>query len=208
MEKIILVGGGGHCRVIIDAILLSKNYTIEGIIDKRLDKGCKVAGIEVLGDDDSLQKLYEKGIRKAFISVGSIGDCSARKAIYEKLKAIGFDLPVVIHPNAVVASDVDIEEGTFVAAGAVINTGTEIGKNAIVNTLSSIDHDCKIGNFCHIAPGATLSGEVIVREYTHIGAGATVIQGINIGKDCMVGAGTTVRYDMLTGKKNYGSDEK
>ncbi|NQT95551.1 MAG: acetyltransferase [Candidatus Omnitrophica bacterium] len=191
-DKIILVGGGGHCKVVIDAIQKSGSFEIYGIADSSLPKDETVLGIKVLGDDTILEELLKDGIKYAFISVGSIGNCGVRKKIYENLKDIGFELPVIIHPNAVKASDVETGEGTFVAAGAVINPGTKIGKNVIINTRSSVDHDCAIGDFVHIAPGAILSGGVKVGDEAHIGTGAKVIQSLEIGKRAFICAGITI----------------
>lgn len=192
MKKIIIVGGGGHGRVMIDAILEQKEFAVSGIIDPRIDKGTSILGIEVLGSDDMIPELFGKGIRYACIGVGSVGDCGARKRIYENLKEIGFTLAVVKHPKAVVAKDVTFEEGAFVAAGAVINTGARIGKNAIINTSSVVEHDCRIGSFVHIAPGAILGGGVIVGDETHIGMGAKIIQSKVIGKKCFIRANSTI----------------
>lgn len=196
MKKIILIGGGGHCRVIIDAIKRFGEFDIYGITDMSLPKGTTILGVKVIGTDDLLPELFNKGIRSVFIAVGSIGDCSIRKEIYNNLKNIGFRLPVIIHPNAVIAEGVTFGEGTFIAAGVVINPDVKIGKNVIVNTSSSIDHDCQIGDFVHITPGVTLSGGVKIGSQTHIGIGAKIIQGINIGSNCMVKAGQLVCKDI------------
>lgn len=195
-KKIILVGGGGHCKVVIDAINKSGKFSIEGIIDNKLKVGEKVIGISVIGGDNKLSELYKGGITKAFIAVGSVGDCSVRKVIYEKLNDIGFNLVVIVHPQAIVAQDVTIGAGTLVAAGAVINPAATIGRNVIINTRASIDHDCEIGDFVHIAPGVTLSGTVKIGEDTHVGTGTSVIQDISIGKRCMVKVDTTVKRDV------------
>lgn len=200
-KKIVLIGGGGHCKVVMDAIRNSKEFTIYGIVDPKLSMVKLISGVRVIGADDMLPKLLKKGIRNAFIGVGSIGNCEIRKRIYRKLRKNGFHLPVIIHPKAVLASGVKIGNGTFVAAGVVINPGVKIGENAIINTSSSIDHDCVIGNFVHIAPGSTLCGGVAVGDETHIGSGANVVQNINIGKKCLLKAGATLFQDMRDGAR-------
>ncbi|MFH1394897.1 MAG: acetyltransferase [Candidatus Omnitrophota bacterium] len=194
-QKLIIIGGGGHAKVIIDAVLAGDEYDIHGIIDQKLEKGTKVLGVPVLGTESILSELFDAGIKNAFIGVGSIGNCDVRRNIYRKLKNIGFNLPVIIHPKAVVARDVEIEEGTFVAASATINPGTKIGKNVIINTSSSIDHDCCIEDFVHVAPGAILCGTVTVGGQTHIGMGANIIQSVKIGKGCFIRAGSLVESD-------------
>jgi UDP-perosamine 4-acetyltransferase len=202
-KKIVLVGGGGHCKVVMDAIKNFQKFSIYGIVDKNLPMGKLIGGVKVIGADDMLPKLFEKGIRNAFISIGSIDNCEVRKKIYAQLKKNKFQLPIVIHPKSIVAKGVEFGEGTFVAAGAVINPSVKIGNNVIINTSSSIDHDCKIGDFVHIAPGVTLCGSVTVGDETHIGVGANIVQNVKIGKRCIVGAGTTVRYDLKDGQKNF-----
>jgi len=200
-ERIVLVGGGGHCKVVIDAIRKEGLYSICGITDATLIKGVSILNAKVLGTDDMLLSLYKEGVRHAFITVGSLGDCSVRLSIFEKLKRIGFNLPVVAHPSAVIASDVEIGEGAFIGANVTINPGTKIGKNAIINTRSSIDHDCEIGSFVHIAPGAILSGGVKVKEGAHVGTGAKIIQYLKIGHNAFIAAGNTVT-------KNVRDDER
>lgn len=200
-RKIILLGGGGHCKVIIDAIESSESFDIYGVLDPVLSKGSSVLGVHVIGADSALPEIYRKRIRCAFISVGSIGNCGPRKRIYAALKEIGFGLPVIVHPKAVVAKDAVIGEGSFIAAGAIINPAVRIGGNVIVNTNSSVDHDCQVGDFVHIAPGVALSGGVKVGDETHLGIGASVLQNITIGKRCMVRAGTILRHDVPDGKK-------
>jgi UDP-perosamine 4-acetyltransferase len=207
-KKIVLIGGGGHCKVVIDALKLGKKFDICGITDARLPVKTKILGIPVLGKDEMLLKVFKKGIKYAFISVGSVGDCSVRKRIDDKLRKIGFKLPVIIHPKAVVAKDVEIGEGVFVAAGSVINPGTRIGRNAIINTSSSVDHDCEIGDFVHVAPGVTLSGAVRVSSEAHIGTGANIIQCIKIGKSAKIKAGALVAGDVADGQIWGKADRK
>lgn len=203
-ERIVLVGGGGHAKVIIDAVRGSKDFGIYGIIDPALKIRTSVLGIQVKGPDDILPQIFRNGIKCAFIGIGSVGNCSVRKKIYTMLKGIGFKLPYIVHPKAIVAEGVSIEEGAFVAAGAVINPGVKIGKNVIINTSSSVDHDCAIGDFVHIAPGAILSGGVKVGDEAHIGTGANIIQGITIGKKAFIGAGSIITSDVAKERRVYG----
>lgn len=201
--KVILIGGGGHAKVVIDAIKRSDIFSVSGILDPAFKKGESVLSVPIAGSDSDLPEIFKKGIRAAFISVGSIGNCDVRKRIYENLKRIGFKLPVITHPNAIVAEGVEIGEGTFIAAGVVINSGTKIGVNAIINTVSSVDHDCQIGDFVHIAPRATLSGDIEVGDETHIGTGANIIHSLRIGKRCMIGAGATITRDIADDARIY-----
>lgn len=187
--------------MVIDTIRLSRRFAILGIIDNNQNID-KVLGIRRIGNDNDLRRVFKKGCRYAFVAIGSVGDSSLRKAIADNLTSIGFCLPVLYHPSAVISKHTSIGEGTFIAAGSVINAGTKIGRQVIINTASSIDHDCSIGDFAHIAPGVTLSGAVNVGEETHIGTGAKVIQGINIGRKCLVAAGSIIYRDIPDGTKH------
>lgn len=204
-EQIVIIGGGGHAKVVIDVIKIENKITIYGIVDPYVPVGTPIMGVKVIGGDHMLKKLFKKGISAAFIGVGSVKDCKVRKKIYDNLKKIGFWLPVIKHPRSIIANDVKCQEGVFIAAGVVINSATRIGRNAIINTSVSIDHDCTVGDFVHIAPGVTLSGGVKVGDGSHIGAGATVIQGITIGKGCLVAAGTTLCHNISDNERYYGS---
>lgn len=194
-EKIVLVGGGGHCKVVIDAIMSAGEYEIEGVVDPQLGSGSDVLGVPVVGDDSVLAGLFKKGVRKAMISVGSVGDPSLRKELYAKVRKMGFEFPAVVHPKTVIGRDVKIGEGAFLAASVTVNPGTRIGANAIINTSASIDHDCSIGDFAHIAPGVILSGGVEVGDETHIGTGAKVAQYTKIPAKKKIKAGDLVYTD-------------
>jgi len=204
-REILLIGGGGHCKVVIDAIRKSGKFKIYGIIDPKLRVNETILGVKVLGKDRMIPGLSKRGLKYAFVSIGSIGDCRARKRIDALLRREGFKLPVIVHPKAIIASDVEFGAGTFVAAGAIVNPGVRTGRNTIINTCSSVDHDCIIGDFVHIAPRATLSGAVRIGNETHVGTGAKIIQSLDIGERCIIGAGQTIRHDMSCGEKSYGN---
>lgn len=192
-EEIILIGGGGHAKVIIDALKGQNKFSIFGILDNNIPAGKDVLGIKVLGDDSLLEDLFEKGIKKAFICVGSVGDVSTRQKIYKRVKAIGYELPYIIHPQAYVADSIFVGEGSFLAAGVIINPGTKIGKNVIINTKASVDHDCDIGDFVHIAPGSILGGNINIGNNVHVGMGAIVVQGVVIKENAFIKARELVK---------------
>ena len=196
MEKIVLLGGGGHAKVIIDLINACGNYEIAGIVDAKLAVGVSVSGGTVLGDDGILSKLYASGIKNTCIAVGSIKDNSVRKALYEKVKNAGFLVPALIHPSAVISGKSHIREGAQIMAGAIVQTDSSIGENTIVNTGAIVEHDCAVGSHVHICPGATLSGWCLIGEGAFIGAGATVLQGTKIGSNAVVAAGAVVIADV------------
>lgn len=196
MKKIVIIGGGGHAKVIIDLINVCGSYEIAGIVDAQLDIGVFVSGVAVLGDDRILSELYEDGLRNACIAVGSVKDNSKRRALYEKVKNAGFLAPVLIHPSAVISGKSHVREGAQIMAGAIVQTDSSIGENTIVNTGAIVEHDCIIGDHVHICPGAVISGGCKIGEGSFVGAGATVMQGIKIGSNSIVSAGAVAINDV------------
>ncbi|WP_055668132.1 acetyltransferase [Desnuesiella massiliensis] len=189
-KKIVLLGAGGHCKVIIDIIKSTSQYEIIGITDKNVRRS--TLDIPILGDDNILENLYKNGIEYAFICLGAIDNLSLRNNLYKMLKNIGFKIPVLIHKNAIISQNVSIGEGTCIMPGAIVNSGAYIGENCIINTGSVIEHDCKIQNNTHISPKVCLGGGVKIGYNSHIGIGANIIQGISIGNDVTIGVGAVV----------------
>ncbi len=193
MNSVILVGGGGHARVLADSLILQENKIL-GFVDPK-QKEMRVAGrwIPYLGTDKIL--LDKKLPQKAFLvnGVGSVGNPKIRKQIFERFKAAGYSFSAVIHPSAILARDVQRGEGVQVMAGAVVQAGTHLGNNCIINTRASVDHDCRIGDHVHIAPGAILCGGVKISEGSHVGCGAVIIQGVTVGRHLLIPANTLVK---------------
>lgn len=179
MNRLIIIGASGHGKVVADIAALNGYKDIVFLDDDENIKEC--AGYPVIG------KSTEASNGEVFVAVGN---AETRKRLMELYK--DRVLPLLIHPNAVVADDVEIGNGTVVMAGAVINPGVRIGKGCIINTSSSVDHDCIVEDFCHVSVGAHLSGTVVVGMGTWIGAGATVINNVNICGGCTIGAGAVV----------------
>ena len=197
MQQAIGIGAGGHAKVVIEIIKLANEYQIAGLLDSDEAKvGQEIEGARVLGDDSLMLKLYEQGIRHAFMSIGSLGDSNLRRALFEKARGIGFEMVSAIHPLAVVSQSAHLEPGPTIMALAIVNPGSQIGTNVIINTGAIVDHDCVIGNHVHVASGACLSGGVSVGDGAHIGVGAVVREGISIGRSSIVGAGAVVVRDV------------
>lgn len=189
MKKIVLIGAGGHCKVIIDIIKSIGKYEIVGITDKT---NKSVLGIPIIGDDSMLKKIYDEGVTNAFICIGGLNNPNVRNIIYSKLKNIGFNIPVLIHNRAIVSPFAEIDEGTCVMPGAIINAGAVIGKNCILNSGSIVEHDCNIGENTHISPNSSIAGGVNIGVNTHIGVGSSIIEGKVIGNNVTIGAGAVV----------------
>lgn len=196
MEKIVVIGGGGHAKSVIGIIKRLKKYELLGYVDHS-DNG-EILGVKYLGKDDMLTDIKKKHSNcQAVIGIGAVQVSEKRKTLIGKLRQMNFKLPVIVSPEAVINEDVSLGDGTVVHDGAVVNVGTTIGEGCIINTHASIDHDCTIADFAHIAPGATLSGGVVVEEGSIISVGANIIQYKKVARGCLVGAGATVVEDCL-----------
>lgn len=190
-HPVIILGAGGHAKVLIDALRLQSIEPL-GITDADPGKkGQMLFDVPVMGGDEEIMKYTVETVRLVN-GVGSVSVNPRRGRLFEQFKSKGYIFASVIHPSAIIAADIILSEGAQIMAGAVIQAGCHIGVNAIINTGSVVDHDCHIGDHAHIAPGATLSGEVRVGKNAHIGTGATVIHGIKIGCNALVAAGAVV----------------
>jgi sugar O-acyltransferase (sialic acid O-acetyltransferase NeuD family) len=185
VNRLIIIGASGHGKVVADIAVLNGYRDIVFLDNDPEIKTC--AGYSVLGPDTMTSELDGD----VFVAVGN---AETRKRLMERDKEKAF--PVLIHPSAVVAKDVEIDAGSVVMAGAVINPGVIIGKGCIINTSSSVDHDCIVEDYCHVSVGAHLSGTIVVGTGTWIGAGAIVSNNINICGGCMIGAGAVVIKDI------------
>lgn len=194
MEKIIVIGGGGHSKVLISIIKKSLLFEIVGYVD--FNDQDSILGANYLGDDSRLKEILSQGITNAAIGVGQVSVTQKKFEIVNKIKEIGFNFPIIISKDAIVNEDVIIEEGAQIFDGVVINSGTRIGKFSIINTKSTVEHDCKIGDFCHIATSAVLSGGVEVGDFTMFGSNSVVVQYKKITDNCMIGSGTVVTKDI------------
>lgn len=204
-KKILLIGGGGHCKSVLDSILSLDEFGEIGIIDKKEYVGKTTMGISTIGCDEDLPALYNKGYRYAFVTIGSIGNPTIRIQLFNRLKEIGFEIPKIIDPSSAVSKNANIEQGVFIGKQAIVNAGVVIQKGTIINSGSIVEHDCQIGAFVHVAPGAVLGGEVIIGENSHIGTNATIKQQVYIGSNSVVGMGSVVTRNIKANTIAYGN---
>ncbi|MEH7577961.1 acetyltransferase [Priestia megaterium] len=193
MAKLLILGAGGHGKVVSEIAQLMKQWEEIAFLDDREDIS-EVLGIPIVGklaDLLALRSEYEY----AFVAIGSN---TARLKWTEKLSHHDFKIPTLIHPSSTVSAKSFIEEGTVIMAGAVINPDTKIGRSCIINTASTIDHDCILQEGVHTSPGVHLGGTVKVGKRTWICIGATIINNINIGCDSVIAAGAVVTKDVLS----------
>ena len=192
----IMIGGGGHAKVLIEALRL-RNIPVLGILDlKAIDQTSSLTEIPYLGADEAVLK-YKSNEVYVVNGIGSVGLPEKHREIFERFKKWGYQFLSVIHPAAHIAADVELGEGVQIMAGAVIQPGSVIRHNAIINTNTSVDHDCAIGAHVHLAPGVTLCGGVNIGDGTHVGTGATVVQNIRVAKNSFIRAGSVIINDMV-----------
>ncbi|MCU4158145.1 acetyltransferase [Carboxylicivirga sp. A043] len=191
MEKLLLIGGGGHCKACIDVIEQEGRFEIAGIIDQKDKLGKTVMGYRVIGCDDELPELFKK-YKHALITVGQIRSAKLRIKLFTKLKQIGFNLPVIISPLAYVSQSATIDEGTIVMHHVLVNAEAQIGSNNIFNSKALIEHEAIVGNHNHISTGAKLNGQVQVQDECFIGSGSTIANNVSIVSNVIVPAGSTV----------------
>ena len=192
MEKIILIGGGGHCKSVIDVIQEEGKFQIEGILDSNLPKGSSLLGYKILGDDSSINDLL-KDYKNFHITVGQIKTSSIRRNIAKILLENGVNIPNIISPFAHVSPFSKLGIGITVLHRVTIQADSEIGDFCILNDHALIEHDVKIGNYCHIATSATINGNVTIEDDVFIGSGAVVVQGTKIKSDTFVKANKIVK---------------
>ena len=198
-RSLILFGGGGHGKSLIELIRAGGVYDVVGILDDGMVKGDLVLDVPVLGGADHLAGLHRQGVVQAVNGVGGIGNLISRLRVFELLYAEGFTTPTVIHPRALCEASSRIEPGVQVFANAYIGSCALIGKGCIINTGAIISHDCQIGDYSNISPGAILAGNVEIGENVLIGMGVTVNLNVKVGAGARIGNGATVKADVPSG---------
>jgi sugar O-acyltransferase (sialic acid O-acetyltransferase NeuD family) len=194
-QSLIVIGAGGHGRVVAD-LARAAGYDVAGFLDADPALlNTVIDGYLVLGNDSHLAGLAP-GMTMLANGIGSVGDATARRGVFERLSAAGFSFPALVHHRATVAGGVVLAPGAQVMAGAVLQPGVQVGVNAVVNTGAMIDHDCLLEAHCHVSPGAVLCGGVVVEAAAHVGAAACVIQNRRIGAGALVAAGAVVTADV------------
>jgi acetyltransferase EpsM len=198
---ILVYGGGGHGKAIIDVIRAMRTYRVIGIIDDNIPAGTLILGVPVLGTAQILGETYRKGIRLAANGVGGIGNVDIRLKAFEMLAESGFVCPALVHPSAVIEPSAVLESGVQVLAQAYIGGDVQIGFGTLFNIGACAAHDCKIGKVVNLSPQATLAGGVMVDDYTQIGMCATVNVNLKIGSRVRIGNGATVKADVASGMR-------
>jgi UDP-perosamine 4-acetyltransferase len=188
--KLVIVGGGGHARVILDILERAGDFEVVGFTSREAEERTEaLSGYPRLGTDEALSDLFKSGVRHAFIAVG---DNKRREMCFRMVTSMGFSMVNAISRDAIISARASLGNGVAIIPGAIVNIGAVIGDGVIVNTNASVDHDCVIGAFAHIAPGTALAGNVKVGCNALLGMGSRVIPDITIGPNSTVDAGAVV----------------
>jgi UDP-perosamine 4-acetyltransferase len=201
LTRVVVLGAGGHARVCLDALMDDPTIEVVGCVSA---DGTGVDGlpVPVLGANDDVARIAsDEGCTRAFVA---IGDITARTRVTMEVLDLGLVLVTAVSRFAMVSPRASLGEGSLVCAGSVVNAAAEIGRGVIVNTNASIDHDCRIGQFSHIAPGSVLGGEVVVGAGVFVGLGVRVLPRVTIGDNAVVGAGAVVVRDVPAGATAVG----
>ena len=186
--KLILIGGGGHCKSCIDVIEQENKFIIAGIVDNNRSIS-DLLGYPWLGHDDDLAKL-KLSYDYVLITIGQIKSPAIRVRLFNYAKSLGFKLPVIISPRAYVSKHAKIGDGTIVMHDALINVGALVGDNCIINSKSLIEHDAVIENNCHISTGAIINGGAIVKQGSFVGSNAVTKESVDTKENDFIKAGS------------------
>ena len=193
-KNLILVGGGGHCKSVID-VAESAGWTILGILDVRKNVGKKILGYTVVGVDEQIADFVHKAY--FLVTVGQIKDAELRIKLHDKILSVDGQLATIIASDAYISKYSEVGRGTVVMHKAIINACAKTGLGCIINTMANIEHGTEIGNYCHISTGAIVNGDCVVGCETFIGSGTVVSNGISIAERCIIAAGTVVRKNIM-----------
>ena len=189
-KNLILVGGGGHCKSVIE-VAESAGYTILGIVDRPEELGKLVLDYKVIGVDDDIPQYVEKA--EFVITVGFIKNPALRIKLYNKVKEAGRKLATIVASTAHVSKYATLGEGTVVMHQAFVNAGAQIGNNVILNTFTNIEHDAVVGDQCHISTGTMVNGDCKIGQNVFVGSQSVLANGIEVGDNIIIGAGSVVR---------------
>lgn len=205
MPRCVVLGGGGHARVVLDSLLEAGGVEVQAILDPARERwGTELLGVPVVGGDERLGDLVAGGADSFVVGVGGVGDNHPRERLYALGLSHGLASLRVVHPRAVCSRFAAVGQGCQLLPASVVNAGAELAENVVVNSGAIVEHDCRVGAHAHLATGARLAANVHVGRRAHLGAGATVRQGIRIGDDAVVGAGAVVVKDVPAGQTVVG----
>jgi sugar O-acyltransferase (sialic acid O-acetyltransferase NeuD family) len=203
MKSLVVIGGGGHAKVVIDVATKGGVFQLIGYVD--IEDHGELGGIPYLGKDDFLPQLIQKNPAcAAAMGIGIIQPNLRRIELLNQLGQWGYNLSPIISPYAIIGDYTQVGDGTVILHGAILQTGARIGKGSILNTHCTVEHDCIIGDHVHIAPGAVLCGSSTIGDRTLIGAGAIILPGCRVLEQSIIGAGALIKEDCTESGRYVG----
>lgn len=200
MNRLVIIGAGGHGKVIADTATSLCKWSEIVFLDDRFEQGLRqIAKWQVIGPISQLTSINTTNE----VVIG-IGNNVVRENLFTQILQLGLALPSVIHPTAYISPYSKIDCGTVVFAQAVVNIDAHIGRGCIINTAATIDHDCRIADFCHLSPGVHLAGATKIGQRSWLGIGSVTKQLVEIGQDCVIGAGAAVVQNVYNGTTVVG----
>jgi sugar O-acyltransferase (sialic acid O-acetyltransferase NeuD family) len=197
--RIVIIGGGGHARMLIDALRAAGEPRTIVVLDADPSRhGTLLLDAPIVGGDDMLTELIQAGAEHFAVGVGTAvsGDNGPRRKLFERILARDLRALTIVHPRAMVSPWARIGAGAQIFAGAIVNAGARVGVNTIINSGAIVEHDCVLGDHVHIASGSCLASAVQVGDLAHVGTGAAVRQFVQIGAGTVVGIGAAVVRDV------------
>jgi acetyltransferase EpsM len=198
-NAIVVYGGGGHGKALIDMLRLLGTYPIVGVLDDHLPPGELILDVPVLGGAETLPRLLERGVHLAVNAVGGIGNIAVRIKVFEQLTQAGFICPALVHPSAVVEPSAHLSDGVQIFPHAYVGSSAQINFGAIINTGAIVSHDCLIGDYANLSPGAILAGEVRIGAGVLVGMGVTINLQVKVGRGARLGNSATIKEDVPEG---------
>ena len=193
-KKLILVGGGGHCKSVID-VAESAGFHILGILDVPENVGNNVLDYSIIGTDNQIPDYVNDAL--FIVTVGHIKDAALRIKLHQKIFEAGGTLATIVASTAHISKYAQIGEGSVIMHQAVVNADVIIGKGCIINTFANVEHDATIGEYCHISTGAMINGNCVIGKETFFGSQSVMVNGIEITPGCVIGAGSLVRKNIM-----------
>ena len=190
---VVVLGAGSHAKIVIEILQKNQHFDLVGLLDKNPALvGENIFGVPIVGNDDRLLQMQNKGVVHFAIGIAGTGYTGNRQKLYEYAINCGMQPINTIHEETIISPSVQFNNGITISGGVIINAGASVGTNVLINTGAIVEHDCIVGNHVHIATGARIAGAVTIGAGTHIGIGATVKQCLTIGDNVIVGAGAVV----------------
>ena len=204
-KDLILVGGGGHCKSVID-VAEGAGWDILGILDTTENIGKMVLNYTIIGTDEHIPEFVEKVF--FIVTVGQIKDVDLRVKLHEKILQANGELATIIASDAHVSKHSNIGKGTVIMHKSIVNAGAKIGMGCIINTMANIEHDAVIGDYCHISTGVMVNGTCNVGDKTFIGSGSVLANNVIIPNNTIVGSNSFVNRSLLSSGNYWGTPAK